>query len=117
MSRVVYKPGYECLVQGCWWSDGRLVRPARACSERSQARSPPNHGSGDRNSAAAPPALLDYCAVPTRSVTMAMNPKSTLAAELLAEFLGTFVLMLFGTGVVAMVLLFPSTNPGETIHG
>lgn len=38
-------------------------------------------------------------------------------AELLAEFLGTFVLILFGTGVVAMVVLFPSKNPGETIHG
>lgn len=38
-------------------------------------------------------------------------------AELVAEFLGTFVLILFGTGVVAMVLLFPARNPGETIHG
>src|ERR1700679_3166302 len=48
---------------------------------------------------------------------MAMNQKPTFAAELLAEFLGTFVLILFGTGVVAMVVLFPSTNPGETVHG
>jgi glycerol uptake facilitator protein len=46
-----------------------------------------------------------------------MNSKSNLGAELLAEFLGTFVLILFGTGVVAMVVLFPSKNPGETIHG
>ena len=46
-----------------------------------------------------------------------MNPKPTLMAELIAEFLGTFVLILFGTGVVAMVVLFPSSNPGETIHG
>jgi glycerol uptake facilitator protein len=46
-----------------------------------------------------------------------MNPKPTLAAELLAEFLGTFVLILFGIGVVAMVVLFPTKNPGETIHG
>jgi glycerol uptake facilitator protein len=46
-----------------------------------------------------------------------MNAKPTLAAELMAEFLGTFVLMLFGTGVVAMVVLFPTHNPGETIHG
>ena len=46
-----------------------------------------------------------------------MNPKPTLLAELLAEFLGTVVLMLFGTGVVAMVVLFPTANPGETIHG
>jgi glycerol uptake facilitator protein len=46
-----------------------------------------------------------------------MNRKPTLAAELLAEFLGTCVLILFGTGVVAMVVLFPSKNPGETVHG
>ncbi len=46
-----------------------------------------------------------------------MNPKPTLVAELVAEFLGTFVLMLFGIGVVAMVVLFPTSNPGETIHG
>ncbi len=45
-----------------------------------------------------------------------MNPKPTLMAELIAEFLGTFVLILFGIGVVAMVVLFPSTNPGETIQ-
>ena len=46
-----------------------------------------------------------------------MNPKPTLIAELIAEFLGTFVLILFGNGVVAMVVLFPTSNPGETIHG
>jgi glycerol uptake facilitator protein len=46
-----------------------------------------------------------------------MNSKSSLTAELIAEFLGTFVLILFGTGVVAMVVLFPTKNPGETIHG
>jgi glycerol uptake facilitator-like aquaporin len=46
-----------------------------------------------------------------------MNPKPTLTAELIAEFLGTFVLILFGLGVVAMVVLFPTNNPGETIHG
>lgn len=46
-----------------------------------------------------------------------MNAKPTLTAELIAEFLGTFVLILFGTGVVAMVVLFPTRNPGETIHG
>jgi glycerol uptake facilitator protein len=38
-------------------------------------------------------------------------------AELIAEFLGTFVLIAFGTGVVAMVVLFPAKNPGELIHG
>jgi glycerol uptake facilitator protein len=46
-----------------------------------------------------------------------MRSQPTLLAELIAEFLGTFVLILFGTGVVAMVLLFPTHNPGETIHG
>lgn len=46
-----------------------------------------------------------------------MNPKPTLLAELIAEFLGTLVLMLFGMGVVAMVVLFPTKIPGETIHG
>ena len=46
-----------------------------------------------------------------------MNPKPSLMAELIAEFLGTFVLMLLGIGVVAMVVLFPTKNPGEIIHG
>ena len=46
-----------------------------------------------------------------------MSPKPSLMAELVAEFLGTFVLILFGTGVVAMVLLFPTGNPGEIVHG
>src|SRR5258708_10231273 len=46
-----------------------------------------------------------------------MNPKTTVFAELVAEFLGTFVLILLGVGVVAMVVLFPSQDPGETIHG
>ena len=46
-----------------------------------------------------------------------MTSKPGLTAELLAEFLGTFVLILFGTGVVAMVALFPTSNPGEIIHG
>jgi glycerol uptake facilitator protein len=48
---------------------------------------------------------------------MRMNPKPSLMAELIAEFLGTLVLILLGTGVVAMVVLFPSKNPGETVHG
>ena len=46
-----------------------------------------------------------------------MSPKPTLVAQLIAEFLGTFVLILFGIGVVAMVVLFPSKNPGELVHG
>jgi len=48
---------------------------------------------------------------------MPMTAKPSLAAELIAEFLGTFVLIVFGTGVVAMVVLFPAKNPGELIHG
>jgi glycerol uptake facilitator protein len=46
-----------------------------------------------------------------------MTSKPGLIAELIAEFLGTFVLILFGAGVVAMVVLFPTKNPGEIIHG
>ncbi len=40
-----------------------------------------------------------------------------LAAELLAEFLGTMVLVLFGDGVVAMVQLFGHHVPGEIVNG
>jgi len=43
--------------------------------------------------------------------------KPSLIAELIAEFLGTLILMLFGIGVVAMVVLFPTRTPGELIHG
>jgi glycerol uptake facilitator protein len=46
-----------------------------------------------------------------------MNGKPTLVAQLVAEFLGTFVLILFGTGVVAMVVLFPTKDAGEVVHG
>jgi glycerol uptake facilitator protein len=45
-----------------------------------------------------------------------MVPKK-LGAELLAEFLGTMVLVLFGDGVVAMVVLFGSGVPGEVVKG
>ena len=37
--------------------------------------------------------------------------------ELVAEFFGTLVLILFGDGVVAMVVLFGSGAPGEVVHG
>jgi len=37
--------------------------------------------------------------------------------EMLAEFLGTAVLICFGSGVVAMVTLFSSGAPGEVVHG
>jgi len=40
-----------------------------------------------------------------------------LAAELIAEFIGTLVLILFGNGVVAMVVLFTTGVPGEIVHG
>jgi glycerol uptake facilitator protein len=46
-----------------------------------------------------------------------MQGKPSLVAELIAEFLGTFVLILFGSGVVAMVVLFPSADAGATAHG
>jgi glycerol uptake facilitator protein len=45
------------------------------------------------------------------------KPEFSLLAELTAEFLGTLVLILLGTGVVAMVVLFPTQTPGELIHG
>jgi glycerol uptake facilitator protein len=37
--------------------------------------------------------------------------------ELIAEFLGTLVLILFGDGVVAMVQLFGHNVPGEIVNG
>jgi glycerol uptake facilitator protein len=37
--------------------------------------------------------------------------------ELIAEFVGTLVLMLFGAGVVAMVSLFGAGVPGEIVKG
>jgi glycerol uptake facilitator protein len=44
--------------------------------------------------------------------------KPNLKAELLAEFLGTLVLILFGTGVVAMVSLFGTPDvKGEVVKG
>lgn len=43
--------------------------------------------------------------------------KPTLAGELIAEFLGTMVLLLFGCGVVAMTVLFGKGVPGEVVNG
>ncbi len=40
-----------------------------------------------------------------------------LLAESVAEFAGTLVLILFGAGVVAMVVLFGNNAPGEVVHG
>lgn len=43
--------------------------------------------------------------------------KNSLIAEVTAEFLGTLILILFGNGVVAMVVLFAKGTPGEIVHG
>jgi len=43
--------------------------------------------------------------------------KTSLRAEIIAEFLGTMVLILFGDGVVAMTVLFGSGAPGEIVKG
>jgi glycerol uptake facilitator protein len=45
------------------------------------------------------------------------NDKPTLIGEVLAEFLGTFVLITLGNGVVAMVVLFGKGTPGEVVMG
>jgi glycerol uptake facilitator protein len=41
----------------------------------------------------------------------------SLRAELLAEFIGTFTLVAFGNGVVAMTVLFTPSMPGELAKG
>jgi MIP family channel proteins len=46
-----------------------------------------------------------------------MDTKPSLAAELSAEFIGTLILILFGNGVVAMVVLFGTGSPGEIVNG
>ncbi len=43
--------------------------------------------------------------------------RPSLAGELLAEFLGTAILLAFGSGVCAMVVLFGTGAPGEIVHG
>ncbi len=40
-----------------------------------------------------------------------------LLAELTAEFIGTMILIMFGCGSVAMVLLFGNGTPGEVVNG
>jgi len=42
---------------------------------------------------------------------------SSLPAQLIAEFLGTMLIILFGDGVVAMVQLFGKNIPGEVVNG
>src|SRR4029079_12559312 len=46
-----------------------------------------------------------------------MEKKPSLTAELSAEFIGTLILILFGNGVVAMVVLFGSGVPSEIVNG
>src|SRR5205807_394614 len=46
-----------------------------------------------------------------------MRDKRGLLGPVLAEFLGTFVLIVLGDGVVAMVVLFGSGAPGEVVKG
>jgi glycerol uptake facilitator protein len=48
---------------------------------------------------------------------MAAADKKPLLGEFLAEFLGTFVLIALGDGVVAMVVLFGTGVPGEVVKG
>src|SRR5690348_7768558 len=48
---------------------------------------------------------------------MAATDRPSLLGEMLAEFLGTLVLIALGTGVVAMVVLFGTGAAGEVIHG
>src|SRR6266446_3876393 len=48
---------------------------------------------------------------------MSSSLKDSLRGEMLAEFLGTLVLIALGDGVVAMVVLFGSGTPGEIVHG
>src|SRR5271157_5584268 len=44
-------------------------------------------------------------------------PRQGLLAEVVAEFLGTLVMLTLGGGVVAMVVLFGSGVPGEVVNG
>src|SRR5262245_29130000 len=46
-----------------------------------------------------------------------MSRKQTLFGQMVAEFLGTLVLIVLGDGVVAMVTLFGTRTAGEVIHG
>jgi glycerol uptake facilitator protein len=46
-----------------------------------------------------------------------MNAKRTLIGQVLAEFLGTLVLVALGDGVVAMVTLFAKGAAGEVVKG
>lgn len=46
-----------------------------------------------------------------------MSDRKALLGKMVAELLGTFVLIVFGDGVVAMVVLFGKDIPGEVVKG
>src|SRR5713226_5527037 len=48
---------------------------------------------------------------------MTTPAKNSLLGEMVAEFLGTLVLIALGDGVVAMVVLFGQGPPGEVVKG
>jgi glycerol uptake facilitator protein len=48
---------------------------------------------------------------------MPTSDRNVLVGEMLAEFLGTLVLIALGDGVVAMVVLFGTGAPGEVVKG
>src|ERR1700756_5046039 len=48
---------------------------------------------------------------------MSAPGKDSIRGEMLAEFLGTLVLIALGDGVVAMVVLFGQGLPGEVVKG
>ena len=52
--------------------------------------------------------------MPTNGPT---SPTRLLLGQVLAEFLGTLVLIALGDGVVAMVVLFGQGTPGEVVNG
>ena len=46
-----------------------------------------------------------------------MPNSTTIATTPLPNSIGTLVLVMFGNGVVAMVVLFGTGAPGEIVHG
>jgi glycerol uptake facilitator protein len=48
---------------------------------------------------------------------MLIPMRNSLWGELAAEFIGTMIILLFGSGVCAMVVLFASGTPGEVVNG
>ncbi len=61
--------------------------------------------------------MVFECTVPVFMIDFFTMHGKRLLAEMLAEFLGTAVLIGFGAGVVAMVVLFGTGTPGEVVHG